>query len=219
MMEFITSLLTNAAPHVHLISFGLLFLSGFNLPISEDIVYIVSASIAATIIPENTLKIFAGCFAGAYVSDIVAYFTGRLVIGDILLKKTSFSKLTIIKRGFSEERMLKLKNYFDKYGLKTLFFGRFIPMRNILFMTCGLIKMRLKNFLIVDICALTCTSIILFYLGYSLGENYEKISPYIQRYKTIVLFLIASVFIFISRKHILNIIKKIQPAWKNTPEK
>ena len=214
-----TELLFNAAHYVHFISFGLLFLAGFNLPVSEDIVYIVSASIAATIVPENTHKIFAGCFAGAYISDVMAYFIGRFVIGDILLKHPSLSKLAIIKHGFSEERVLRLKNYFDKYGLKTLFFGRFVPMRNILFMTCGFTKMRLRNFLIVDICALTFTSIILFSIGYSLGENYDIIFPYIKRYNAVALFLVAFIFILIKRKRILNIAGKIKQAFKSGREK
>ncbi|MCL1911248.1 MAG: DedA family protein [Leptospirales bacterium] len=215
-MESISELLFNAAPYVHFISFGLLLLAGFNLPVSEDVVYIVSASIAATIVPENTFKILAGCFAGAYISDIMAYSIGRFLIGDILLKKP---KLGIIKRGFSEERMLRLKSYFDRYGLKTLFFGRFIPVRNILFMTCGLMKMRLRHFLIVDMCALTCTSAILFSIGYTLGENYDKIFPYIQRYKIVALFLAALILILINRKNILNVGRKIQIALGSSPEK
>ncbi|MDR3237020.1 MAG: DedA family protein [Spirochaetia bacterium] len=211
-MEFTTDLLLNAAQYVHFISFALLFLAGFNLPVSEDLVFIVSASIAATIVPENTPLIFAGCFTGAYVSDIIAYCTGRFVIGGVLLKHPVLSKLTIVKRGFSEKRMLRLKNYFDKYGLKTLFFGRFVPLRNILFMTCGLINLRFRNFLIVDFCALACTSAILFTIGYSLGENYDEIFPYIKRYKTIVIVLIACIFIFLNRKRLLRLMKRIRSA-------
>ena len=56
-MDYITNILLNAAPYVHFISFGLLLLAGFNLPISEDLVFIVSASIAATMVPVVTLTI------------------------------------------------------------------------------------------------------------------------------------------------------------------
>lgn len=201
-MDYITGLLFNAAPYVHYIALFLLFLAAFNLPISEDLVIIVSASIAATIVPENTWKIYAGCWAGAYISDVIAYFIGKYFIGEYLLKHPVISKKKIISRGLSEERIEKLKKYFSRYGLKTLFFGRFIPMRNILFMTCGLIKMPAVHFMIVDALALTCTSSILFSISYSLGENYMEILPWVDRYKTVLLILIALAAVFINRKKI-----------------
>ena len=76
-MEFLSELLYEWARYVHLISFGLLILAGFNFPVSEDLIMIISGSIAATIVPENTFYIFAGCFWGAYFSDIIAYSLGR----------------------------------------------------------------------------------------------------------------------------------------------
>ena len=209
----ITEILTDAAQYVHLISFGLLFLAGFSLPISEDLVIILSASIAATIVPEKTAYIFIGCFAGAYISDVIAYLIGRYLLGDTLLKHERLAKLKIIKllkHGFSEKRLEKLKNYFDKYGAKTLFFGRFVPfgVRNILFMTCGLTHMKLKVFLIVDICALICTTIVLFSLGYTLGENYEQIFPYLDHYKIVIFALFILFLLIFNRKQLLNLITR-----------
>jgi len=69
--------LISMAPYLHYVSFALLILAGFNLPISEDVVMIVSGSIAATVVPENTFIILVGCFLGAYISDIFAYCMGR----------------------------------------------------------------------------------------------------------------------------------------------
>lgn len=176
------------APSVHFISFGLLILAGFNFPVSEDIVFIVSASIAATLVPENTLYIFIGCFLGAYFSDIIAYMLGRTV-GRKILQFSFFQKL------FPEEKILYIENHFLKYGGYTLFFGRFIPfgMRNVLFFTSGVIKMRIQKFMAVDLLALSVTSSIMFYLGYSLGQNYSIVFPYLNRYK----FLVFAIFIFI----------------------
>jgi membrane protein DedA with SNARE-associated domain len=89
-MELISGILYNAAPYVHFISCGLLLLAGLNIPISEDVVFIVSSSIAATIVPQNTAAIFLGCFTGAYVSDIMAYGIGRYAGGRILQSKRLF---------------------------------------------------------------------------------------------------------------------------------
>lgn len=185
------------APNVHFISFGLLILAGFNFPVSEDLVFIVSASIAATIVPENTVYIFTGCFLGAYFSDVIAYVLGR-TLGRKLLKISFFQKF------FPEEKIEKIERYFLKYGGKTLFFGRFIPfgMRNVLFATSGIVKMKIRKFLAVDLMALSVTSTIMFYLGYSLGRNYKVIFPYLNRYKFAILaiFILFIVFILIRNR-------------------
>ena len=59
-MDVVDILSHVVAEHLHLIAFGLLLLSGFNVPISEDLVFIASASIAAAIIPENVVFVIAG---------------------------------------------------------------------------------------------------------------------------------------------------------------
>ncbi len=198
----IKEILMGMSPYVQFISFGLLMLSGLNVPISEDIVFIISASIAATIEPQNTFSIFAGCFLGAYLSDILAYCIGRFGIKKILYSRVMI-RLKLVNPQNVESRMKKLSGYFESYGGKTLFFGRFIPLgfRNILFMTCGFIKMNPVKFMIIDLCAVTSTSLILFTLGYTFGNNYEKIVPYLNRYKIVlVVLIIAIIIIFIVRK-------------------
>jgi len=198
----VKEILLGMSPYVQFISFGLLMLSGLNFPISEDIVFIISASIAATIEPQNTLLIFAGCFLGAYLSDIVAYCIGRFGIKKLLHSRIMI-RLKLIDPQYVESRMKILGGYFEAYGGKTLFFGRFIPLgfRNILFMTCGFIKMNPVKFMIIDLCAVTSTSLILFTLGYTFGNNYETIVSYLNRYKIIlVAVIIAIIIIFIVRQ-------------------
>ena len=47
--------------YAHFISFGFTALAGFNIPVSEDLVFIISASCRNNR-PENSVKIFTGCF-------------------------------------------------------------------------------------------------------------------------------------------------------------
>jgi membrane protein DedA with SNARE-associated domain len=184
------------APYVHYISFSLLVLAGFNLPISEDLVIIVSASIAATVVPEHTVYIFLACFLGAYISDITSYYIGKFAVPKLLDMK-------FLQNFIPEKRILMLEVFFNKYGGKTLFFGRFIPFgfRNAIFMTAGLVKMSIGRFLLIDMSSLSITLTILFLLGYKFGKNYTIILDYISQYKT-YLFIVLSVFaaILIIRK-------------------
>ena len=194
-LNYITDILYSLAPYTHYVSFFLLLLAGFNLPISEDIVIIVSASVAATIVPENGPLIFGGCVLGAYLSDITAYSIGKIAGRKIL-------HLNFIKRLIPEERVNRMENYYEMYGGKTLFFGRFIPfgVRNVLFISAGISKFNFVKFLIIDFSALCITSAILFSLGYTFGENYTAVLSYINKYKIIILIitviLIVSLYIY-----------------------
>ena len=219
-MELISGILYNAAPCVHFISFGLLLLAGLNIPVSEDIVFIVSSSIAATIVPQNTAIIFLGCFAGAYLSDIMAYGIGRYA-GNRILNSERLFRLDFFIKHFSKERIYRLESYFEKYGTKTLFFGRFVPfgIRNVLFMTSGLLKLKMKTFLIVDLAALLCTSTILFSLGYSLGQNYLSILPYLNRYKIIIFSIFLLVVAVTQRKRLFSMLNAGKAAGSITVQK
>ncbi|MCP4129821.1 MAG: DedA family protein [bacterium] len=201
-MEFISGILTDMGPHVHFISFGLLLLAGFNFPVSEDLVFIVTASIAATLPEVYPPFAFAGCFLGAFGSDIISYHLGKYAGNRVLRSEKEF-KLRFLNKQFSPEKIKKMEGYFERYGSKTLFFGRFIPfgVRNMLFMTSGFIKMELPKFMIIDFLALCVTSAILFTLGYHF--EYKVILPYLDQYKYIIFGLfIAFIVIVLIRKRL-----------------
>ncbi len=189
-MDIVTILSTSMAENLHFISFGLLMLAGLNFPVSEDLVFIISASISATIIPENKYMIFAGCYLGAFLSDIVAYLLGRYALP--LLFKTR-----LFNRKSTRKRIVLIEFYFNKYGGLALFVGRFIPfgIRNMLFLTAGMVKFRLLKFIAVDLSALTITSTVLFYLGYKFGENIDTVLHYVKNYKTIA-FIVLAIIVF-----------------------
>ncbi len=180
-MEYISSLLTNAAGYMPLISFSLLTLAGFNLPISEDIVILLSGALGAIYTPHMLPFIYAGCFAGAYISDIISYSLGRFAIRGLAGHR-------LLQKIISIEKIEAMENYFVRYGSKTLLLGRFIPfgIRNVIFMTAGFSKMRLMTFMLVDLIPLSITSSITFLLGIKAGTNYHNILPYLNRFKEII---------------------------------
>ncbi|MBN2769733.1 MAG: DedA family protein [Spirochaetes bacterium] len=188
------------------ISFGLLLLAGLNLPISEDLVLILSGAITALYAPELEHYIFIGCFMGAYLSDIMAYFIGRCFIHRVV-------NSNFLSHIFHPERIARINGYFRKYGEKVIFFGRFIPfgVRNLVFMTSGLTRVPLKHFLIIDFLALIITSTILFQLGIKFGEDYTSLLKILNQYK-IIFALVAVVAVIIIVKYEIKVHrnKKIQ---------
>lgn len=175
-METLLQWASHHAHYAHWIFFSILLLSGLNLPISEDLIIIAGASLAATLVPENTPKLFAAIFLGCYLSDNICYGLGRYV----------GPKLRIVKK----ERVERIQSYYAKYGFWTLLVGRFIPfgVRNALFLTAGLGKMPFRTFLLSDGVACALSNSTLFTLAYLAGKNYETLLAHVKTFN-IFLFL------------------------------
>src|SRR5262249_11036689 len=135
-MDTLFPFIQEHAQYAHWVVFGLLMLAGLNFPISEDLVIIISGVLASTVVPENTWKLFAGVFLGAYLSDWVVYWMGRKW-GVKLWNIPWFSRI------LEPKRLVQIGKYYQKYGVLTLLVGRFIPfgVRNCLFATAGMGKM------------------------------------------------------------------------------
>lgn len=182
-MDTIVQFIIDHAQYAHWIVFGALMLAGFNIPISEDLMIILSAVLAATVVPENTIFLFMGVFLGCYLSDWVCYWIGRKW-GPRLWNIRWFAK------SFDRKRLDQIHSYYEKYGFWTLVVGRFIPfgVRNCLFLTAGLGKMSFGRFILADGIACVISNTTLFAIAYYAGKNYQTL---IQFIKTFNLFIFA----------------------------
>ena len=182
-MDTLLQFILEHAQYAHWIVFGALMLAGFNVPISEDLMIILSAVLAATVVPENTALLFLGVFLGCYLSDWVCYWIGRR-LGPKLWNFSWFA------RTFDRKRLDQIHCYYEKYGFWTLVIGRFIPfgVRNCLFLTAGLGKMSFPKFILSDGIACIISNATLFTIAYYAGKNY---TPLIQFLKTFNLFIFA----------------------------
>jgi membrane protein DedA with SNARE-associated domain len=166
-MESVTAFISQHAHHAHWYIFGAIILAGFNFPFSIDILVLISAFLAATLIPEHLFLLFFSILLGCYFSAICSYWFGR-IFGNYLLRFRPFAHL------LSTERREKMQQFYQKYGLLTLLIGRFIPfgVRNCLFMSSGMSKLSFRTFLLRDALACTIWCTTLFYTFYHLGQNY-----------------------------------------------
>lgn len=117
--------------------------------------------------PEMKYQLFTGVFLGAYVSDLICYaFMGRY-LGSKIFQIKFFSKM------ISDEKIEKVNGFYEKYGIFTLLFGRFIPfgVRNALFLTAGLGRMNAWKFAISDFIACTISCVFFFWLYFTFGEE------------------------------------------------
>ncbi len=180
-MEVFFPFIQNHAQHAHWVAFGLLILAGLNFPISEDLIIIICGVLASTLVPENTWKLFIALFLGAYLSDWIVYWIGR-VWGSNLWKIGWFARFV------PQKRLNQIKHYYQRYGVLTLLVGRFIPfgVRNCLFATAGIGKMHFGKFLLTDGIACLLSNFTLFTLSYFCGKNFS----YLMKYVNVALFFV-----------------------------
>lgn len=146
------------------IVFGLLMLAGLNIPVSEDAMILCSA-LLATERPDLTVSLFIALYAGAYLSDLVCYWMGRTV-GPRLWS------LPLFERVVPRSHVQALKRFYDRYGMRVLLIGRFIPfgVRNGLLLTAGLSKMSFVRLALVDLLAATLSCSFYFWLYMTYGR-------------------------------------------------
>ena len=175
------------------IIFGALLLAGLNIPVSEDAMLFISAYLASTH-PEHAVALFVAVYAGAYCSDVICFSLGWF-LGNNLWRSRLFSSMV------TEERVAKVASFYDRYGVWTLIFGRFIPfgVRNALFLTAGIGKMSPVRFALADGLAATISTVFFFSLYYVYGKS---VIEYVRQGNMIVFgtALVAVVGFFVWKK-------------------
>lgn len=208
-MHSFLDFLAQNAQQAHWLFFSLLMLAGLNLPISEDLVVLSGAVVAATVVPENTYKIFAFIFLGCYLSDWLSYWVGRALMP--WMKRRRWLVKIVDNR-----RIAKISKFYSKYGIFTLLLGRFIPfgVRNFLFMSAGMGRMHFGKFIAVDGVACLLSNTIWFTIAYSLAENYESVLSYMKQTNIIIFSLFLA---FILGLFGVKLYKKIKRSSNTLP--
>jgi len=151
--------------YAHWIIFGALLLAGLNIPVSEDGMLFISGVLASHY-PDHVVRLFLAVYMGAYLSDLICYMLGRK-FGPKLFEIKFFANMV------PPERIDKIHNFYERYGIVTLLIGRFIPfgVRNGLFLTAGLGKMDFQKFALADLLACTISTAVFFSLYYYFGNS------------------------------------------------
>lgn len=195
-MEELIQIIQANVQYAPYIIFGALLLAGLNIPVSEDAMLFISGVLASSH-PEHLTELFIGVYMGAYLSDLICYSLGRFV-GPKLFEIRFFANMV------PPERIQKIHNFYENYGIVTLLLGRFIPfgVRNALFLTAGLGQMTFTKFALADLLACTISTITFFTLYYHYGST---VIDFVKG-GNIVLFSIAAIALaaYYWRKRALN---------------
>ncbi len=174
-MELIAEFILANATFFPWILFFSLLLAGCSIPISIDILLVLTAFLAATLFADSAIFLFILFTIGCIFSAWIAYWIGRL-------SSEQLKRLSFFAKMLSPERQVKIERYYQKWGFWTFLSARFIPfgVRNCFFMFSGMSKISFTRFILFDAIACTIWSTVFFFLFYRLGQNYELLLSHLK---------------------------------------
>jgi len=176
--------------------FIMMFLESTFFPFPSELAMIPAGYLAF----EGKLNLVASIGVGTLGSLLGALFNYYLA------KK--YGRVGVLKFGkyffFSEEKLVKMENFFIKHGSFSTFVSRLIPgVRQLVSLPAGLSKMPLSKFTLYTTLGAGIWVTVLVFLGYILGENQALINEYLHQIVllTLGLIVIASiVYVFMNKK-------------------
>ena len=187
-MDGLLAYICSKANYAHYLFFGLMLLSGLNIPLSEDILLLGGGAIGATCIPEHALRLYLWIYCGAVLSGWESYWIGR-ALGPRLFN------FKLFKYVITPKRLEMIRHFYARFGVFTFILGRFCPggIRNTLFMSSGLTKMPFWLFAIRDGFAAILSTSVYFWIGYHFATHIDSILFYIKKYSDFLLVLFAGI--------------------------
>ncbi|MEV6410774.1 DedA family protein [Kribbella sp. NPDC051718] len=131
---------------------------------------LIAAALLASQHDLNIVFVIAAAAAGAIIGDSIGYFIGRKA------GRGLFERLGRRFHHFSEERIVKAEKYFHKYGVWTVFFGRFVALLRIFAgPMAGMLRMHYPRFLAANAAGGIAWSTTIGVVAYKIGDNADKI--------------------------------------------
>ncbi|MGW6198584.1 DedA family protein [Kribbella sp. NPDC055110] len=128
---------------------------------------------AALLASQHHLKIefvILAAALGAIIGDSIGYFVGRKA------GRSLFERLGRRFHHFSEERIVRAEKYFHKYGVWTVFFGRFVALLRIFAgPMAGMLRMHYPRFLAANAAGGIAWATTIGVVAYKIGDNADKI--------------------------------------------
>lgn len=143
----------------------------------------------------NTYITYIILVVGDSIGDSMYYAIGRYGGNITWIKKIGYFL------GYSQKIKVSLINHFDRHTTKTLLLAKFSHgLGSAVQVTAGLAKINFSKYLSIEVLGTLVKTLILFVLGFYIGESYEQINNYLQ----MIAITVIGVVIFIISYFTLN---------------
>lgn len=167
--------------------FGLLFGSGFGLPVNEDILLLGAAALTLKGVMEP-VPLIAVAWFGVLIADTLIFHWGHR-FGARLLRHRLFARLV------PPERLAGMQNAMLRYGPGYIFLARFMPgIRTALYFAAGSLKMPYRHQLVFDGAAALVELPLLVYGVRYVGGRWDEILAVIERFQV---FLVPGILLLV----------------------
>lgn len=169
-------------------------------PIPSELILTLSG-FASDMLNLNLFYLIVYSTVGSLLGAIILYYLGYF-LNDKLIN--ILCNIKILK--FKKDKLDKTIELFKEKGIKTIFISRLVPIiRSLISIPAGICKMNIYTFIIFTTIGSFIWNTILILTGNILGENYELILVFLDKYKKIIC-------IFILLFIILKILTKIKKS-------
>lgn len=174
-MDFLDQLIPLFAKHGYVAVFIVLLISGFGVPIPEDISLVAGGIIAGLGYVDVRLMV-AVSLAGVLIGDSAMFLIGRH-LGERALR------IRWIARLLTPRRYALVQQQFTRYGNRLMFVARFLPgLRSAVFLTAGMTRrVSFLRFILLDGFAAVISVPVWIALGFYGAENHDWLLAWIKR--------------------------------------
>ncbi|MCL1978011.1 MAG: DedA family protein [Candidatus Bathyarchaeota archaeon] len=150
--------------------FLLMLLESSSFPIPSEVILPFAGYLVSVTELALGLTIFYATIAGV-LGSLIDYYIGRKGVS-ILSKHKLLGRVI-----FSPAQLTTAANWFNRYGVAAVFFGRLVPgFRTFISFPAGAVKMSIPKFIVFTAAGCLIWNSILVYVGYYLGSNWAEVA-------------------------------------------
>ena len=181
-MAFLATLIAVFTRHGYVAVFVVLLVSGFGIPIPEDISLVAGGIIAGLGYADVNLMCVVG-LAGVLLGDTVMFLVGHHFGARAM-------RLRWVAHLLTPRRYAKVQHKFARYGNWLMFVARFLPgLRTAVFLTAGMThRVSFLRFIALDGLAALISVPAWVYLGYFGAENHDELLAWVRRGEGVIAF-------------------------------
>lgn len=189
---------THSAYMPYVLVLGLLLLSGFGLPIPEDIPLILAGYLVYFEYASGW-ALFPLTFMAVVGADLMVFWLGRRYGHHV-------PKLPLMRRFLTEKRLAKTEALLHRHGGKFMFAARFLPgLRAPAIFTAGNFKIPYWKFLAYDGGAALLSVPLILGLSYYFAEHLEQVRVWIANgEKGVIGVILLTVVVVVVVKRLVN---------------